>query len=601
MPETLAISPVVFLQRHFAPLGLGLALALGHAPASMAGVWTVDAPMATPRGQHAGVLLDDGSVAVIAGVNGGGLVATGERYNGSTRTWSPIGSVGITGYVAEAVTLGTGQVLVRTDGSKQARLYDPVANAWLPGGEQTTQRRLPSMTLLADGKVLVAGGTGAGGVRLNTAELYDPATGTWTPTGSMSVGRSAHTAVRLYDGRVLVASGFSGSGEVPVAELYNPATGTWSLAAPPLVPRHYASMTLLPDGRVLLAGGFSGVGVTNHAELYDPTSNTWTATGALAHPRNGMVGSPLAHAPLLPDGTVLMMGGSNGGGVPQTVAELYDRTTGTWRSAGIMSIGRENGSAHLLPDGEVLAVGGYSASPFATFFAQTERYTPDVPAGPAPLLDPLPLLLRAGAPFELTGDGFTGASGTGVPYLLLTRADTGAWAALETGTSHTDETFVSPPLRPPAGLYMARIVVDGVPSQARLVRFTDPPGTPSGVAGNQQVTVQWSPPADTGGNPPAGYEVVASPGGGRCEAEAPETSCTVTGLTPGTPYTFIVRARHHNGLGPESVASAAVIPLAGAVPTPRPVPGLSAGGVALTGLAATALAWLGRRTRRRRS
>ena len=39
---------------------------------------------------------------------------------------------------------------------------------------------------LGDGRVLVAGGTGAFPfASLATAEIYDPSSGTWTPTGSM--------------------------------------------------------------------------------------------------------------------------------------------------------------------------------------------------------------------------------------------------------------------------------------------------------------------------------------------------------------------------------------------------------------------------------
>lgn len=79
------------------------------------------------------------------------------------------------------------------------------------------------MTLLADARVLVAGGVdnpNYSNVTHSSAELYDPATGMWSTTGSMTVARSHHTATRLGDGRVLVVSGAT-------AERYNPATGTW--------------------------------------------------------------------------------------------------------------------------------------------------------------------------------------------------------------------------------------------------------------------------------------------------------------------------------------------------------------------------------------
>lgn len=574
---------------------LGLAALLWQTPGA-AGDWTADTPMATARGQHAGVLLDDGSVAVFNGVNSGGFVTGGERYAGGV--WAPIAASGLTGNVTEAVTLGTGQVLVRSDASAQAHLFDPVANAWLPGGTQTAVRSLPSMTLLPDGKVLVAGGTGGGGVRLASAELYDPQTRTWAATGSMAQARNAHAAVLLGDGRVLVASGFSGSGEVPGAEIYNPATGTWSIAALPLVLRHYASLNLLPDGRALLAGGYAGAGVvTTHAEIYSPADNTWTATGAMNFPRNGAMGSPLAHATVLPSGQVLMVGGSDAARVAHPEAEIYDHTTGAWTPDGSMGVGRENGSAHLLADGDVLLTGGFHSLPGMSFYASVERYTPDVPVGPAPVVNPLPLLQRAGV-LNLTGTGFTGAMGASTPQLHLQHMVNGFIRVLSP-VSFTDTGLTANFGGLPAGLYMARVVVDGVPSAATLVRFTNPAGTPGGAPGNGEVTVSWTPPASTGGNPPAGYAVTASPGGAGCTAVAPATSCTVTGLANGTPYTFTVRAQHPNGEGPVSAASAPVTPTA-IPPGAVPVPGLSPAAVALTALAAAAMAGLGRKGARRR-
>lgn len=526
-------------------------------------------------------------MAVFAGVNSSGFVTDGERY--TSGVWSSLGATGIFGNVTEAVTLGTGHVLVRSDGSLNARLYDPVANAWLDGGTQSAFRTLPSMTLLANGKVLVAGGS-----NLNSAELYDPETRAWTPTGSMSVVRRAQAAVLLRDGRVLVASGFNAGGEVPSAELYDPASGAWSLAAPPLVPRHYASLTLLPDGRALLAGGFTSSGVTTHAEIYDPVANTWTATGALNFARNGVLGSPLAHATVLPSGQVLIAGGSDTARNPQPMAELYDPLTGTWSPAGAMAVGRENGTANLLPSGDVLFTGGFSLNPSTNFYSLVDRYTPAVPAGPSPVLDATELLQRAGAALTLTGTGFTGGSGLSTPQLQLQRVQNGAlsfWAP----ASHTATSFTSVPLGAlPAGLYIARLIVDGVPSAGQLIRFTDPAGTPGGVPGNAQVTVSWTPPAYNGGNPPEGYVVTSNAGPG-CTVAAPATSCTVAGLVNGTPYTFTVRAQHPNGLGPVSLASAAITPAAAAGPGPQPVPGLSPLGVALTALMVAAWALWRRR------
>ena len=143
------------------------AVSMGFSHAAAA-AWVSGAPMLTERSQHAGALLDDGTFAVFGGVNRAGFVATAERLTGNV--WSLIGSVVITGNVMESVTLGTGQVLVRSDGSLLSRLYDPVSNSWSDVGVQSVTRSMPSMTLLANGKVLLAGGVGSGGVRETSAE-----------------------------------------------------------------------------------------------------------------------------------------------------------------------------------------------------------------------------------------------------------------------------------------------------------------------------------------------------------------------------------------------------------------------------------------------
>ena len=62
-------------------------------------------------------------------------------------------------------------------------------------------------TLLANGRVLAAGGVGRTDVELASAELYDPDSGTWSATASMKQPRHRHTATLLLDGRVLALGG----------------------------------------------------------------------------------------------------------------------------------------------------------------------------------------------------------------------------------------------------------------------------------------------------------------------------------------------------------------------------------------------------------
>ncbi len=77
------------------------------------------------------------------------------------------------------------------------------------------------------------------------------------PTGSMVSGRSYHTATVLADGTVLVAGGSSGSGSLASAEIYDPKSGTFSPTGSMAVSRYFHTATVLADGTVLVAGGYS--------------------------------------------------------------------------------------------------------------------------------------------------------------------------------------------------------------------------------------------------------------------------------------------------------------------------------------------------------
>lgn len=237
---------------------------------------------------------------------------------------------------------------------------------WTVTGAMIETRTWHSATLLADGKVLVAGGSN-GDAALASAELYDPSTGSWAATGTMAGARDDHTATLLPDGRVLVTGGSDGNAAVASAELYDPNTGSWAATGTMAEARNNHTATLLPDGRVLVAGGF---GVSS-AELYDPTSGTWAPTGAMHQ--------DLAYhtATLLPGGKVLVVGGFVGSGTAAvTSAELYDPATGSWTLLGTMVAARAAQTATLLPGGHVLVVGGSSSSGSFQPIASAEVYDP---------------------------------------------------------------------------------------------------------------------------------------------------------------------------------------------------------------------------------
>jgi hypothetical protein len=131
---------------------------------------------------------------------------------------------------------------------------------------------------------------------------------------------------------------------------------SWSPTGSMSVSRHHHTATLLPDGRVLVSGGSDGseFGVLGSAEIYDPALDTWSPTGSMGVSR-------FYHtATLLPDGRVLVSGGSDDSGVLGS-AEIYDPARGTWSPTGSMGGPRHSPSATLLQDGRVLVSNGSSA------------------------------------------------------------------------------------------------------------------------------------------------------------------------------------------------------------------------------------------------
>lgn len=133
--------------------------------------------------------------------------------------------------------------------------------------ELSTPRKLLPLVVLADGRVLAAGGHD-GSRTLTSSEVFEPETGEWRVTGAMRTARRNHAAVRLADGRVLVAGGtYSASfGALASAEVFDPATGQWTEVRDMSEARNDPAAVLLPDGRVLSAGGRNA----NSAEIFSP-------------------------------------------------------------------------------------------------------------------------------------------------------------------------------------------------------------------------------------------------------------------------------------------------------------------------------------------
>jgi N-acetylneuraminic acid mutarotase len=366
-----------------AALALGGGLMAAPASAATSGTFTVTGSMNAASYLNTATVLPDGEVLVV-----GDGTTSAELYNPATGTWSLTGSMHVARVFQTATLLPDGNVLVAgggETGAASAELYNPATGTWTLTGSLHTNRLSATATLLPDGEVLVAGGVAGGSTyqALSSAELYNPATGTWTLTGSMTAARNEQTATLLANGKVLVAGGLgAGATALSSAELYNPSTGTWTATGSMSAARANASATLLPNGDVLATAGIGGA-AGPFAELFSPATGRWSPAIGGSLNLSCIAAQDcryLAVATLLGDGEVLVAGGFIGTASnpsSSTSALLYNPASGTWTTTGSLNTGRIYQTASLLADGQVLVAGGEGfAKHKSTILASAELYTP---------------------------------------------------------------------------------------------------------------------------------------------------------------------------------------------------------------------------------
>jgi hypothetical protein len=254
------------------------------------GTWSATGSMIEARSEQTATRLPDGRVLVAGGIGAYGnvrvvapkVLATAELYDPDTGSWTATGGLSTPRVGQQATLLGDGRVLVvggmtySGDGEEiilaSAEAYDPGDGTWTKAGTMGTARTRHTATLLADGRVLVAGGVNFFGMFsgdvVASAELYDPASGTWTATGSMGSPSAGLTAIPLLNGKVLVLGVRVATAQLS-ADLYDPGSGSWSpTVSTDIGPTSgFLWATRLGDGRVLAAASDNG---TTFVQLFDP-------------------------------------------------------------------------------------------------------------------------------------------------------------------------------------------------------------------------------------------------------------------------------------------------------------------------------------------
>jgi hypothetical protein len=227
------------------------------------------------------------------------------------------------------------------------------------------------------------------------------------------------------------------------------------------------------------------------------------------------------NAVLLPDGKVLVTGGTSGAGFnnkdyPVFAAELWDPASESWSLMDRASIPRLYHSATvLLPDGRVLSIGGNG-------YPDTEIYSPPyLFQGVRPTIDSAPEIAAYGESFFVeTSDAAAIAKVRMIRLSSTTHSVNMGQHPVEPEFSQTAGGLtVTPPVNrnlAPPGHYLLFVVDSrGIPSIGRMVRLAS--------------TSQPPPPAPTPQPPPGGTSQPPPPPG--CDSFAATAGCRVNGAS----------------------------------------------------------------------
>jgi Domain of unknown function (DUF1929) len=239
-------------------------------------------------------------------------------------------------------------------GEPHTNFYDANTDTWTRGPDMNAGRWYPTTTALANGEAVVVSGSIGNGQGNNILPQVFQTNGTWRNLTNAQLG------LQLYPWMLLAPNGrvFNAGPDQFTRYLAPANAGAW-YGGPTSNGgfRDYGSTVMYDDGKVLIAGGGAP---TNSAEVINISRDnpSWRFVGSMAFTRRQM------NMTLLPDGQVLVTGGTSGGGFTNAVgsvhnAEIWNPVSEGWSVMSAMQTRRlYHSMALLLPDARVMVAGG---------------------------------------------------------------------------------------------------------------------------------------------------------------------------------------------------------------------------------------------------
>jgi galactose oxidase len=434
------------------------------------GQWT--APFDWPIVAVHMALLPDGRVLSI------GRKGNPQVWNPTSGTFTAVPS-SVWLFCAGHTLLADGRLLLAgghiTDGHGLPNItyFSAANNSWSSGAPMARGRWYPTTTTMGNGDVVITAGHDQAGTTVTVPEVWS--------NGAVRRLTTASQSLPYYPRAFLAPDGslFTAGWTVPTRFLSVTGTGSWRKGPTHLYgsARDYGSAVMYDNGKILVAGGGR---VTNTAEVVDlnQAKPKWRWTGSMAFARRHL------NLTLLPTGEVLATAGVGGTAFNDVskgvlATEIWNPVSEQWTTLANSAVVRGyHGTALLLPDGRVLEAGGGDGAG-APNQRNAELYSPPyLSRGARPVITSVSSEVQYGDHFRIEtpqAAGITHVSLIRIGSVTHAFDENQRFQRLSFTADGTGLTVTAPGSsnRAPPGHYMVFILNGSdVPSVARIIRIS---------------------------------------------------------------------------------------------------------------------------------